>query len=98
MKMKIGKLYKVRDWEPDGTSKGGISLYDPDGKDIGVPRLFVGDTVMYLGEDIYGGNNIQKLGVLCYLLTGDGGVGAYSHDSSVGRRLYDFFEEAKKPE
>ena len=97
MKMKVGKLYKVRNYDPVDAAVG-LGLYSSDGKITGAPKLFVGDTVMYLGEDIYGGNNIQKLGVLCYLLTGDGGVGAYSHDSSVGRRLYDFFEEAKKPE
>lgn len=79
-------------------SKGGISLYDPDGKDLGIPRLFVGDVVMYLREDIYGPDKVFG-GPLCYILASTGAVGAFSDGSDLGRNEEAYFEEATgKPE
>jgi len=95
MKMKIGKLYKVKDWKGDlgikGTD-GRISLRSSPQGLFGRVKLFTGDIVLYLGKDIYGKTD-ERIGPLIYVLTSSGAVGTFSQDSSLGRRPEEYFEE-----
>ncbi len=97
--MKVGKLYKIKDWKGDLGIKGTAGRISLRGSPLGLfgrVKLFTGDIVLYLGKDIYGTPNEELVGPLLYVLTSSGDVGAYSQGSSLGQLPEKYFEEAKR--
>ncbi len=94
--MRVGKLYKIRNWNLHGPTPS-ISLYDAHGNvpAAGAVKLHVGDVVIYLGTNIHG-RNPGFNDPLLFVLTSSGAVGAYSLDSNLGRKEENYFEEVKR--